>query len=210
MTEHSRLELANALTHGMGSALALAALVGMVFLACQRGVSWHIVSVAIFGVCLVLLYLMSTLYHAVLDPHKKQVLRILDHSAIFILIAGTYTPFCLVTLRGPWGWSILCASWGLAILGVTLKWVFGTKYPKLSLAIYLAMGWLIVLAIGPLLHALPAMGLMWLFGGGLCYTGGVAFYVWRGLKYNHAIWHLFVLGGSACHVVAVTGWVIPR
>ena len=210
MTNDSRLELANAMTHGLGSVLALGALVGMLLMAARRGTSWHIISVAVFGACLVLLYLMSTLYHASRDPRAKPFLRILDHSAIFLLIAGTYTPFCLVTLRGPWGWSILGANWGLAVLGVTLKALFGPRHPRLSLAIYLAMGWFMVVAIVPLLHALPRPGLLWLFGGGLCYTGGVVFYVWRSLRYNHAIWHLFVLAGSACHVAAVAGWVIPR
>ncbi|WP_005035623.1 PAQR family membrane homeostasis protein TrhA [Holophaga foetida] len=210
MTNDSRLELANAMTHGLGSVLALGALVGMLLMAARRGTSWHIISVAVFGACLVLLYLMSTLYHASRNPRAKPFLRILDHSAIFLLIAGTYTPFCLVTLRGPWGWSILGANWGLAVLGVTLKALFGPRHPRLSLAIYLAMGWFMVVAIVPLLHALPRPGLLWLFGGGLCYTGGVVFYVWRSLRYNHAIWHLFVLAGSACHVAAVAGWVIPR
>lgn len=210
MMNDARLELANALTHGFGSLLAVLALVGMLLLASLHGTPMHTISVAIFGVCLVLLYLMSTLYHAFRNPRTKQFLRILDHSAIFLLIAGTYTPFCLVTLRGPWGWSILGATWGLAVLGVALKTAFGPRYPKLSLAIYLAMGWLIAVAIVPLVHALPRPGLLWLFGGGVCYTGGVVFYVWRSLRYNHAIWHLFVLGGSACHVVAVAGWVIPR
>lgn len=210
MANESHMELANALTHGIGSALAAGALVGMVVLACHHGTPWHIIGAAIFGTCLVLLYLMSTLYHAFRAPLAKRRLRILDHSAIFLLIAGTYTPFCLVTLHGPWGWSILGANWGLALLGVTCKWVFGTRLPRLSLATYLAMGWLMLVAIVPLVHALPRPGLLWIFGGGLCYTVGVAFYVWRSLRFSHAIWHLFVLGGSACHVAAVAGWVIPR
>jgi len=210
MTNDLDSEWANVLTHGLGSVLALAALVGMLLEAGAHGGSWHTVSAAVFGGCLLLLYLMSTLYHAFRNPRAKRFMRILDHSAIFLLIAGTYTPFCLLTLRGPWGWGILGACWGLAVLGVFLKSLFGPRRPRLSLAVYLAMGWLILVAIVPLFRALPRPGLVWLFAGGACYTGGVAFYVWRSLRFHHAVWHLFVLGGSACHVAAVVGWVIPR
>jgi len=203
-------ELANTLTHAIGVLLALGALVLMVVMASLRGTPRHIVGGAIFGSTLVLLYLMSTLYHAFRGPRLKRVFRILDHSAIFLLIAGTYTPFCLVTLRGPWGWSILGTIWGLACLGVAFKGTLGIRFPWLSLVIYLSMGWLIAVAAMPLAHALPEAGLLWLLAGGLCYTGGAIFYAWKRLRFHHAIWHLFVLGGSACHVAAVMGWVILR
>jgi len=210
MKVESQGEVANALTHGVGSIFSLLALLGMVMVAVQHGSPRHVVGAAIFGATLVLLYLMSTLYHSFKDPGVKRVFRVLDHSAIFFLIAGTYTPFCLVSLWGPWGWSVLAAIWGLAILGVTFKAFFGPRHPGLSLAIYLAMGWLVVVAAVPLFRALPRPGIFWLFGGGLFYTGGTAFYVWRNLKFHHAIWHLCVLGGSACHVAAVMGSVLPH
>nr|WP_320131708.1 hemolysin III family protein [uncultured Holophaga sp.] len=203
-------EWANALTHGLGVLLALGALTGMMVLAVQNGTPRHILGGAIFGGTLVMLYLMSTLYHALRAPRAKRVFRILDHSAIYLLIAGTYTPFCLVTLRGGWGWSILGTIWGLAVLGVIFKGTLGTRLPWLSLSIYLCMGWLIVVATLPLVRLMPPPGLYWLLAGGLCYTGGVAFYVWKRLRFHHAIWHLFVLGGSVCHVVAVLGWVMPH
>lgn len=205
-----RQELANSLTHGLGTALAIAALVLMVVFASLRGTARHIVGVSLFGACLVILYAMSTLYHAFRGPRVKKVFHILDHAAIFLLIAGTYTPFCLATLRGGWGWSIFGVIWGLAVVGITFKAIFGPRFPWLSTSVYLAMGWLVVIAIAPLVRALPTGGLLWLFGGGICYTVGVAFYSWHRLPFHHAVWHLFVLAGSACHVAAVMFFVIPR
>jgi len=207
--EHPWTELLNSLTHGFGAALAIAALVVMVVFAAMEGSARHVVSVTIFGSMLVLLYLMSTLYHALRGPRVKRVFRILDHSSIYLLIAGTYTPFCLVTLRGPWGWSLFGVIWGLAALGIVFKSVFGHRWEILSGIVYLAMGWIVVIAIVPLWRALPGGGLFWLFGGGFFYTTGMIFYAWDRPPFCHAIWHLFVLAGSASHVVAVMGWVIP-
>jgi hemolysin III len=203
-----RMELANSLTHGLGAVLGTAALVVMVVVASLHGTARHIVGASVFGASLVLLYCMSTLYHAFRGPRVKAVFHILDHSAIFILIAGTYTPFCLGTLRGGWGWSIFGVIWGLAVAGITFKAVFGPRYRYLSTLVYLGMSWLIVVAVRPLWLSTPHAGLLWLGAGGLSYTGGVAFYLWKRLPYSHAVWHLFVLGGSACHVVSVTGYVL--
>jgi hemolysin III len=208
-SEGYRAELANAITHGLGAALSILALVLLVVLAALHGSARHVVGGAIFGATLVVLYTMSTLYHALTHPGAKRVFKILDHAAIYLLIAGTYTPFCLATLRGPWGWSLFGVVWGLALLGVLFKALFIGRFEFLSTAVYLAMGWLVLVAAVPLYRALPPAGLAWLLAGGLCYTGGVAFYVWHKLKFHHAVWHLFVLGGSICHVVAVLGSVIP-
>jgi hemolysin III len=207
--EHPWTELLNSLTHGFGAALAIAALTVMVVFAALKGSARHVVGVTIFGSMLVLLYMMSTLYHAFRGPRVKKVFRILDHSSIFLLIAGTYTPFCLVTLRGAWGSSLLAVIWGLAVLGITFKSVFGPRWEILSGIVYLVMGWIVVIAIVPLWRTLPGGGLFWLFGGGFFYTTGMIFYTWNRPPFSHAIWHLFVLAGSASHVVAVMGWVIP-
>lgn len=205
-----RAELANSLTHGLGAALAIAALVVMVVFAALKGTARHVVGVSLFGACLVVLYTMSTLYHAFRGPRVKKVFHVLDHAAIFLLIAGTYTPYCLATLRGAWGWSLFGIVWGLAALGITFKAVFGPRMRWLSTTVYILMGWIVLIALGPLMRAMPAGGLLWLFGGGVFYTGGVIFYVWKRLPYHHAIWHLFVIAGSACHVASVLFFVIPR
>ena len=203
-------ELANSLTHGLGAVLGVAALVVMVVLASARGSARHVVGAAVFGSALILLYTMSTLYHAFRGPRLKRVFKILDHNAIFILIAGTYTPLCLGTLQGAWRWSIFGVIWGLAVLGIVVKSIFIGRMGWLSLAIYLGMGWIAVVAIRPLAQALPLGGLAWLFGGGLFYSLGTAFYAWKNLKFHHAVWHLFVLGGSMCHVMVVLLFVIPK
>jgi hemolysin III len=202
-------ELANSLTHGVGVVLGIAALAWMVTLAALNGTARDVVGAALFGSTLVLLYTMSTLYHAFRGPRVKRVFHILDHVAIYLLIAGTYTPFCLVTLRGGWGWSLFGAVWGLALLGTVFKILFIQRFRALSTVVYLAMGWMVMAAAGPLWRALPAMGWVWLLGGGICYSLGVVFYVWHRLRFHHAIWHLLVLAGSLCHVAAVLGWVIP-
>src|SRR5689334_7639061 len=184
----------------------------MVARAALYGNIWHIVGAAIFGTTLVLMYTASTLYHSVPAehlPNAKKVLRIIDHSTIYFLIAGSYTPFTLVTLHGPWGWGLFAWTWGLALAGVVFK-IFATgKFEKLSLAIYLGMGWCIVVAIKPLLNTLETGGLVLMLLGGLSYTGGVAFYVLDHKKYFHAIWHAFVLGGSVLQYFAVLFYVIP-
>lgn len=205
-----REELANRLTHGLGAAFSVAGLVLLVVFSARHGDSWHVVSTAIFGATLVLLYASSTLYHSFESERLQVLLQKFDHAAIFLLIAGTYTPFALVTLRGPWGWSLFGVVWGLALIGVVLKFYFAGRFRVVSTLIYIGMGWLVVIALKPLLAALPAGGVRLLFAGGLCYTGGTVFYLWRRLPYHHAIWHLFVLGGSACHWAAVFFYVVPH
>ena len=203
-------ELANSITHGLGAALSVLALVLLVVAAAVRGSARDIVGAALFGATLVLLYTMSTLYHALRNQRAKRVFHILDHSAIYLLIAGTYTPFCLSTLRGGWGWSLFGVVWGLAALGVAFKSVFTGRFELLSTGVYLGMSWMVMVAAAPLWRALPRGGMAWLLAGGACYTLGVGFYAWHRLKFHHAVWHLFVLGGSLCHVVAILGFVLPR
>lgn len=196
-------ELANSLTHGAGAVLSILGLVYLLVRAVQNGNTWHVVSFAIYGVCLFLLYLASTLYHAVPVPGWKQILKKLDHSAIFLLIAGTYTPFLLTSLRGPWGWSLFGVIWGLTVVGLVIKLGFIEKLEKASVVLYLAMGWLVVVAVRELVSHVGATSLVLLIIGGVSYTVGVVFYLWHKLPYNHAIWHLFVLGGSITHYFAV-------
>jgi len=203
-----REELANRLTHGLGAALSTAGLVLLVFFSSRQGDARQVVSSAIFGTALVLLYTSSTLYHSFRNERLRQLLQKFDHAAIFLLIAGTYTPFSLVTLRGPWGWSLFGVVWGLAIAGVVLKFWFAGRFRLGSTLLYVGMGWLVMVAIKPLMAALPAGGLKLLVAGGFCYTGGAAFYLWKRLPFHHAIWHLFVLAGSACHWVAVFVYVV--
>jgi len=203
-------EIANSITHGIG---AVASTIGMSYLMVlvgQRGTPWHIVSCAIYGATLVLLYTFSTLYHALPGRRTKYVFRIFDHSSIYLLIAGTYTPFMLVNLRGPWGWSIFVIIWTLAIAGVVFKSLAIGRFATLSATIYVMMGWLVLIAIRPLLDAIPWNGFLWLAAGGVCYTAGVAFFATDRIRYFHMIWHLFVMAGSACHYVAVLRCVIPR
>jgi hemolysin III len=202
-------EIAHAVTHGVGLVLSIGGLAVLVAAAVTRGDAWHIVGCAIFGATLVLLYTASTLYHSIHHERAKRVLRRLDWAAIFLLIAGSYTPFTLVSLRGGWGWTLLALVWSLAILGIVLQVTIPARVGRLSVAIYLAMGWLVVIAIEPLVRSLHPEGLVLLILGGLAYTLGLAFYGWRRLPYNHAVWHLFVLAGSACHFSCVLGYVIP-
>jgi hemolysin III len=203
-------ERANQLTHAVGALLGVAGLVLLVVFSHRHGDAWHVVSTAIFGVMLILLYTTSTLYHSFEAERTRRLLQKFDHAAIFLLIAGTYTPFVLVTLRGPWGWSLFGVIWGLAILGVVLKFWFAGRFRVVSTLIYVVMGWLVLIALKPLLAALPWAGMKLLVAGGLCYTGGAVFYLWKSLPYHHAIWHLFVLAGSACHWAAVFLYVVPR
>ncbi len=202
-------EVANSLTHGIGLVASIVGLAALLVAAATRGDPWVIVACAVYGATLVLLYLASTLYHALARTRARGVFRRLDHAAIYLLIAGTYTPFTLVFLRGPWGWTLFGLSWGLAVLGITLKAVFGPRWPILSTLVYVLMGWLVLAAVGPVLQHVPGGAIGWLVAGGLCYTGGVVFFALdRRVRYAHAIWHLFVLGGSACHFVAVMGYVV--
>ena len=205
-----REELANALTHAVGIVLSVVGLVLMVVVAATRGDAWQVTSVAIFGATLVLLYTSSTLYHAIPGLERKRVLRKFDHAAIFLLIAGTYTPFLLVSLRGPWGWSLFGVVWGLAVVGIALKFWFAGRFKVVSTMIYLAMGWMVLLAVKPMWLAVGSGGLGLLVAGGLCYTLGAGFYLWKRLPYHHAVWHVFVLAGSVCHWATVYRYVLPR
>ena len=202
-------EIANSVTHGVGALLAVAGVTVLVTLAARRGTAWHVVACSVFGATLVLLYLASTLYHAIPFPRAKRVFRVLDHGGILFLIAGTYTPFTLVTLRGPWGWSLFGIVWGLAVLGIMLD-LFMPRRRTLAVALYLVMGWAVVVALRPLVGAMATGGVVLLVVGGVAYTAGVAFYVWRRLPYHHALWHGFVLAGSAAHFFAVLLYVVPR
>lgn len=195
-------EIANSVSHGVGFLAALAAAPVLVMGALDDGAA-AVVAASIFAGTVALLYLTSTLYHAVTHHRAKHVFRRLDHGAIYLLIAGTYTPFTLGVLRGPWGWTLFGIVWGLAGTGVLAKAVIGVRYPRLSTALYVAMGWMVLVAIKPLWDAVPAWGLFWLVAGGVAYTAGVAFYAAPRLRYAHFIWHLFVLAGTGCHFVAV-------
>ncbi|MBZ5521092.1 MAG: hemolysin III family protein [Acidobacteriia bacterium] len=202
-------EIANSLTHGAGLVLSLAGLVVLVVVASVRGTALNIVSCCVYGATLVLLYGASTVYHSVVSPRWKHVLRIVDHCCIYLLIAGTYTPFTLVILRGSWGWTLFGVVWGLALAGVLFKVWFVEHFPIGSVVLYVLMGWLAVIAIRPLMHAAPLSALGWILAGGLFYTTGVIFFGWERLRYNHAVWHIFVLAGSICHYVAVLLYVAP-
>ena len=197
-------ELANSISHGLG---LLAALIGapiLMFAAWRGGDRFFFAGTIVFAAAMLLVYLGSTLYHAWPRGTVKSVFQVIDHSAIFLLIAGTYTPFTLGPLRGPWGWTILALVWSLAIFGVALKAVSGTQRRKgLSMTLYLGMGWLVVVAFRPLLLNVPLHGLVWLVAGGLAYTGGVFFFVSKRRRYTHFVWHLFVLVGTACHFLAI-------
>lgn len=201
-------EVAHAVTHGVGLAAAIAGLVVLVLFAAATRDPWRITACAVYASTLVLLYGASTLYHALSATRARAVFRVLDHSAIFLLIAGTYTPFALVSLRGPWGWTLFGIVWGLAVLGIVAKAVFGTRWPILSTVIYVGMGWVVLVAVKPLVANVPPGAIAWLVAGGIAYTGGVVFYAWTRLRYSHAIWHVFVLAGSVCHYVAVIRYVV--
>ena len=202
-------EIANAITHGLGIAFGITVLVLLVVFSSLRGEVWKIVSFSIYGATLIILYTASTLYHSFRSPKVKCIFRIIDHVSIYLLIAGTYTPFTLVNLRGPWGWSLFGTIWGLAIVGIIFKIVFFGKYEILSTIIYLGMGWIAIVAIKPMIAIFPTMGLWWIVIGGLFYSLGVIFFVWEKLPFNHAIWHLFVLGGSVSHFIAMILYVLP-
>ena len=201
-------EIANGITHGLGAVGSVLALPYLVFAGLPHGAG-VVVGNVVFGASLILLYLTSTLYHSLARNRAKRVFRILDHSAIYILIAGTYTPFLFGVLRGAWGWSLFAVVWGIAVLGVVVTAVLGVRFPRASVAVYILMGWMIVVAAKPLITHLPPAGLAWLAAGGLAYTGGTAFYGWPRLRYHHAVWHLFVLAGSACHFIAVLRYAAP-
>ena len=203
MNPHWKAELANVVTHGLGVLASVAALVLLVIVAARGGDPWEVVGVSVFGTTLILLYLASTLYHAVETPALKGRLKVFDHSAIYLLIAGTYTPFMIGVLRGGWGWSMFGVIWGLAVAGVVFKLFLTGKFPRLSTFIYVLMGWLVLIAAVPMFDRMAGETLAWLVAGGVTYTAGTAFYHNNRIPQAHAIWHLFVLGGSVCHALAV-------
>ncbi len=196
-------EIANSISHGVGLLAAAIAAPVLVLSAARQDGAARIVGASVFSASMVLLYLTSTLYHALPRNRAKQVLQVLDHAAIFLMIAGTYTPFTLGVLRGTWGWTLFGIVWGLALAGLVLTVAGGARYPKLRMFLYLAMGWLIVIAVKPLWLRMPPLGLFWLFAGGFAYTVGVVFYTAKRVSYNHFVWHLFVIAGTACHFIAV-------
>ncbi len=198
-----REELVNALTHGSGLAASLIGLPMLLLVASKRGDFLQLVACSVFATTLVLLYAASTMYHALPSSRAKRVLRVIDHVAIYLLIAGSYTPFALGILRGAWGTSLLGLIWGLAAIGIMHKTLLGFRFPLFSTLMYLGMGWLAIIAARPLAQALPPMALVLICAGGLCYTAGVPFYMRDRLRYRHAIWHLFVLAGSGFHYAAV-------
>lgn len=202
-------EFANIATHAAGAIFSIVALVLMVTYAVREGDPYHIVSVSIFGATLILLYLMSTIYHAITHPKVKNAFRVVDHACIFLLIAGSYTPFTLVSLRGNWGWTLFGVTWGMALCGIIFKIFFNKRFSLVSTLMYIGMGWAVIFAIKPVLQSVPAGGIGWLVAGGLLYTSGVVFYLWRRIPYHHAIWHVFVMGGSFCHFLAVYLYVLP-
>jgi len=212
MTQNDNLieELANSITHGIGLALSVVGLVILIVLSILRGNAWHIAGCTTFGVTLVLLYTASTLYHTFHTHRLKRILKILDHAAIYLLIAGTYTPFTIVNMRGFWGWTLFALVWGLSVFGVLWKLFHVERFQIVSTIVYVAMGWLALIAVKPLLEAVPLWGVIWLVAGGLFYTVGVLFFAMNRLRYNHAIWHVFVMAGSICHYLAVMFYVLPR
>lgn len=196
-------EIFNSITHGIGTLLSIAALVILVVMAVGKGDAWHVVSYSIYGSTLILLYLASTLYHSFTKEKIKNLFARFDHAAIFLLIAGTYTPFLLTVLRGTLGWVLFGIIWGVALIGVIIRSIYLTRFKKLMVGLYLAMGWLFVVAVGPMIKNLSTLSIIFLFAGGILYSVGVIFYIKRNLKYGHGIWHLFVLGGSIMHFFAV-------
>jgi len=196
-------ELANSVSHGIGLLAAIAATPVLLLSAVRHGDAARIAGAGVFAAAMVLLYLTSTLYHALPGNRAKRVFQVLDHAAIFLMIAGTYTPFTLGVLRGAWGWTLFGLVWGLALAGVVLTAAGGVRYPKLTTSLYLGMGWLILVAVKPLWLRMPPEGLFWLLAGGIAYTLGVVFYAARRLRYGHFVWHLFVIAGTACHFNAV-------
>ena len=199
----SREEVANSISHGLGLLLALVALPVLVLAAIEAGNLRFLLGVSVFGGTVVLLYLASTLYHSITHETWKQLFRVFDHTAIFLLIAGTYTPFALGVLRGPWGWSLLAIVWTMAIIGIILKIRKRTRHSRISIVLYVIMGWLAVVAVKPMVMLIPVPGILLILAGGLAYTGGLAFFAAQRIRYNHFIWHLCVIAGTTCLFFAV-------
>jgi hemolysin III len=203
-------ELVNRLTHGVGALLSLVGVTFLICLAAGQHDGYRVVSACIYGGAMVTFYCLSTAYHSVRKPYVRYVFRILDHVSIYLMIAGSYTPFALVSLRGPWGWSLFGTVWGLGAAGAILKIFTIHRLRFIGPLLYIGLGWIVVIALKPLSTALATDGMWLLFAGGIAYTLGVVFYLWDRLPYNHAIWHLFVLAGSACHFFAIFYYVTPR
>lgn len=201
-------EKINIFSHGLGFVLSLIALVLMLFFPQKEGDSIYFISVSIFGASLLILYAASTIYHRTSEPKLRSRLRIVDHAAIYVLIAGTYTPFTLITLKGSTGWVLFGMVWGMALVGIILKLFFTGKFTIVSTLMYIGMGWLIIFAINPFIEALPREGLYWLFAGGAFYTIGAIFYAFKKLNFTHAIFHIFVLIGSFCHFMAIYFYIL--
>jgi hemolysin III len=206
--ESRREEVANSVSHGLGFVLAVAGAPLLIATAIRRGTLADVVAVSVFAASMALLYLSSTIYHALPPGRTKNAFHVLDHAAIYLLIAGTYTPFTLGVLKGGWGWTLFGLVWGLAALGVLLKVFAGIRWHGISTAVYVGMGWLIIIAAKPLWENLPMAGLMWLFAGGIAYTSGVYFYLKKNMRYGHLVWHLFVVTGTGCHFVAILNYAI--
>ncbi|MFT7680101.1 MAG: hemolysin III [Planctomycetota bacterium] len=203
----AREEIAHAVTHGIGALLSVAALVLLIVRASSTGDVWRVVSFSIFGTSMVLLYTASTLYHSFSRTDARMRLKVFDHAMIYVLIAGSYTPFLLITLRGAWGWSLFGVLWGMTLMGISFKVFFIGRFPRMSTLLYLTMGWVGVIAAKPMYEALPGACLGWLLAGGLFYSLGTIFYTRESLKYHHAVWHLFVLAGTCCHFQSVYGYL---
>jgi hemolysin III len=208
-TYSRREEVANAITHGIGTVLSVAALVLLVVFASLKGTAWHVVSFSIYGTTMLLLYLNSTLVHSLREGKVKDLFEFFDHSSIYLFIAGTYTPFMLVAIRGTLGWSLFGIVWGVALFGVAFKAFFVKKFLFMSTIFYIAMGWLIVIAWNPLSASVAGGGMTLLMTGGILYTLGTVFYVWRAFPFHHAVWHIFVLAGSVAHFFAVLIYLLP-
>lgn len=202
-------EVVNAITHGVGVLLSIAALVFLIIFSVQKGSPWHVVISVIYGVSMLLLYVSSTLVHSFPEGKTKDIFEIFDHSAIYIFIAGTYTPIMLLVIQGSLGWTLLGIIWGVAIIGVVFKAFYVKKFLFLSTILYIAMGWMIVIVWGPLSATMPTAGIHLLIAGGLLYTFGAIFYVWRAFPFHHAVWHVFVLGGSVTHFFAILFYILP-
>lgn len=203
-------ELSHWISHGVGFLGAVAGTPVLIVAAVRHGGAFEIVAASVFGLTAMLLYIASTIYHALPEGRAKNIFEVLDHAAIYLLIAGTYTPFTLGVLRGAFGWTLFGLIWALALGGVALKSVQGIRYPKISVGLYVGMGWLVLIAIRPLMQNLPPAGLLWLAGGGIAYTAGVAFYVAKRLRFAHFVWHLFVLLGTVCHYFAILWYATGR
>ncbi|OGG98799.1 MAG: hemolysin III [Candidatus Lambdaproteobacteria bacterium RIFOXYD1_FULL_56_27] len=202
-------ELANSWSHGLGAGAAVVGVTLILILAAQRADGYSVAGLSVYGASLVLLYLVSAFFHGVKNPRLKEALKLADHCSIYLLIAGTYTPFLLTFLRGPWGWSLFGVIWGLAVLGILGKVLWRNRFHRVAVALYLGMGWLILVAFKPMSETFPVGLVWWVLAGGLFYSFGVIFYLWERLPYNHGVWHLFVLAGSLSHFLGMLFYLIP-